>query len=72
MNQQIVTQEHDLAARVRLVKGEAKAHKNPFGGLNFGLLEIGTPIGERPAPLRFRLYSHYKTEPICVYRSPQL
>lgn len=70
LNRHMTTDDGTLRAKVRLLKGSKGQRRNPYGGLNVGILEMETPTpGARPT-LRFYLYSHRGEEPVCVYRSP--
>jgi hypothetical protein len=55
-----------------LVRGEADAGRNPCGCLNVGIVELTRPTPTTPPTLRFLLYSHDGSQPLCVYRSPPI
>ncbi len=59
-----------LTARLRLLRGEAGARRNPCGRLNVGIVETRRSSPTAPPTLRFLLYSHDGPRPRCVYRSP--
>lgn len=72
LNRSVATQDGDLQMAVRLLRGTRARRRNPFGGLNLGIVEIETPSPEAMPGMRFYLYGHKDEEPVCVYRSPLL
>ncbi len=64
------TRDGSCEAKVRLLPGEGKPRKNPYGGLNMGIVEVQTPKPHGRPQVRFLLYGHEGDEPVCVYRSP--
>ena len=71
-NRKIVTGDKSLRAAVRLLDGTGRQTKNPYGGLNLGLVEICTPApGARPK-IRLSLFGHKGKKPICIYRSSEI
>lgn len=71
INRHIRTRDNALQGKVRLLSGKDRK-RNPYGGLNIGLIEIMTPSSGARASLRFSLYGHRGDRPICVYRSPTI
>lgn len=69
MNRRIITREKQVHGRVNLVNGSGDVRRNPYGGLNFGIVEIEKASGDKDAKLRFYLYGHKGDKPVCVYRS---
>ncbi len=69
LNHEASTADGALRAKVRLLKGAGRQRRNPYGGLNVGVLEIETPTSGDAPNLRFYLYRHRGEEPVCVYRS---
>jgi alkaline phosphatase D len=69
--QKIRLDEAGLEARVPLVRGEAPLGANPYTQLNLGLIELERE-GNGRYRVRFLVYGHDGTEPVCVYRSPWL
>ena len=69
LNREASTADGALRAKVRLLKGLGRQRRNPYGGLNVGVLEIETPTSGDTPNLRFCLYSHRGEKPVCVYRS---
>ncbi|ADE15203.1 Phosphodiesterase/alkaline phosphatase D-like protein [Nitrosococcus halophilus Nc 4] len=59
-----------LSAKVNFLKGIKNYRKNPYGGLNLGLIEIKTPQSGVDPEVRFYIYGHQGEEPVCVYCSP--
>jgi alkaline phosphatase D len=72
MNNSLSTADGSVAADVELVKGSGKPSKNPFGGLNMGLVEVERSQGDAPARIRFVIYGHEGTEPKLQYASDWL
>ncbi|MDX1654390.1 MAG: alkaline phosphatase D family protein [Candidatus Competibacteraceae bacterium] len=72
MNRRFATWDGKLGAQVELLPGVGRQDKNPYGGLNFGMLEVETPPDGSVPTIRFLLYGHKGDEPVCVYRSPEL
>jgi alkaline phosphatase D len=70
LNRRICTEDGDLAARVRVLRGESPFAANPYTGLNVGIVEL-----ERQAHdgygVRLFVYGQRNGEPVCVYRSPR-
>jgi alkaline phosphatase D len=58
-----------LTASVQLLPGVGRANRNPYGGLNLGLVEIETPAAGADPEVRLLLYGHRGDTPVCVYRS---
>ncbi len=69
MNHQILTEDKSLGAKVELVKGIKGHKKNPFGGMNLGIVEIETPSPDAVPRLRFLLYGHRGGEPVRAFAS---
>ncbi|MFW6093968.1 MAG: hypothetical protein ACODAC_08350, partial [Pseudomonadota bacterium] len=55
-----------------LIRGERGARRNPCGRLNFGIVELTRRSAAEAPWLRFYLYSHRGSEPLCLYRSPPI
>jgi alkaline phosphatase D len=72
MNRRFTTRDGEPGARVDLLPGVGRPHKNPYGGLNFAMLEVETPPAGSKPTLRLLLYGHKGNKPVCVYRSPAL
>lgn len=72
LNRKISTRKRDLQARVKPLKGSGRSMRNPFGGLNFGLVEIETLSGREKPFLRVMFYGHEKGEPVLRYDSGKL
>jgi alkaline phosphatase D len=68
----VVTQDPDACAAVHFLRGSRGANRNPYGGLNLGIIDIETPATGGKPQVRFLLYGHQGDEPTCVYRSPPL
>jgi len=68
-NRRITTDDNRLGASVRFLKGLKGSNTNPFGKLNFGLLEVekGEPNGD--SVIHFLLYGNNGEKPVCVFRS---
>ena len=58
----------DVATK-ELVKGIKGHKKNPFGGMNLGIIEIETPSPDAIPRLRFILYGHKGGEPVRAFAS---
>ena len=54
-------------ARIRLLPGTPGHKHNPYGKLNLGIVECRQE-GDA-ARMRFKLYGHHGSTPVCVYRS---
>lgn len=71
-NRQIATRDGSLRAAVRFLPRTGRQSKNPYGGVNLGLIEVQTPEPQSEPKIRFLLFGHQGEEPICVYRSPEI
>jgi alkaline phosphatase D len=68
----VVTADPQVSATVRALRGVDGYTRNPYSGLNLGIIEVDTPeLGAAPR-VRFLLYGHDGDEPRCVYRSAVL
>ena len=72
LNRKVSTRNRDLHARVRPLQGLEKGMRNPFGKLNFGLIELETLSGREKPFLRVMFYGHEKGEPVLRYDSGKL
>jgi hypothetical protein len=61
-----------LKARLRLVRGERGARRNPCGRLSVGIVEVARDARGDPPSLRFLLNSHRGAQACCLYRSPPI
>jgi alkaline phosphatase D len=69
MNHQVLTEDGSLSGKVQLVKGIHGHKKNPFGGMNLGIIDIETPSPDALPRLRFLLYGHKGEEPVRAFAS---
>lgn len=69
MNHRIATDDGSLSAKVQLVQGIKGSQKNPYGGMNLGIIEIETPSPDAVPRLRFLLYGHRGEEPVRAFAS---
>jgi alkaline phosphatase D len=68
----IATSDAQVRATVRFLRGVDGYTRNPYGGLNLGIIEVVTPAAGAAPTVRLLLYGHHRDEPVCVYRSPAL
>jgi alkaline phosphatase D len=68
----LVAQNPAINASVHFLPGVDGHTRNPYSGLNLGLIEVETPAPGATPQMRFLLYSHDGDEPRCVYRSALL
>jgi hypothetical protein len=72
LKRRIATQDNQVCAAVRSLRGVNGYTRNSYGGLNLGIIEVETPAPRAAPQMRLLLYGHDGDEPICVYRSPVL
>lgn len=72
LNRSIATLDNSLSGTVRLFKGIGGCAKNPYDGLNLGIIEIETSAPGAEPKVQFLLYGHQKEHPVCVYRSARV
>jgi alkaline phosphatase D len=68
VNKSIKT-ENNLKAKIYPLKGEKGKSRNPFGGLNVGLISFQNKYDPQ---IHYSLYSHKGNEPVCVFQSQSL
>ncbi len=72
INREIATDDSELRAKVRLLKGIDRRQQNPLGQLNMGIVEMETLETGGECNLRFYLYGHKKGEPYKAFESKPL
>jgi alkaline phosphatase D len=70
LNRSISTMDGSVSASVRLLKGVRRHRRNPFPGLNLGIIEIAERSLDPSPGIQFHLYGHRGEAPLCAYRSP--
>jgi alkaline phosphatase D len=61
-----------LRGSFRLLPGTHGLRRNPFGGLNMGLIEIDCSISHSRPILRYSLFTHRGEDPIRVFQSHEI
>lgn len=69
MNRKLSLVDGELEADVEIVPDEERRGKNPYTGLNFGIVEVENTSPDAAPKVRFSLYGEKGGEPVRVFRS---
>jgi alkaline phosphatase D len=69
LNRRVTLERGDPSFAIRLVKGVGRANRNPYGGLNAGMVEMDFTNPRGPARIRFVLYGCEKGAARRVFES---
>jgi alkaline phosphatase D len=69
LNRNFSTRDGTLAGHVNFLQGKGHFTRNPYGGMNVGIVEVENDAGESGPHLRFSLYGHRGERPFREFRS---